>query len=111
MIDPRSRLIEQVKNHFGRIFQHGGIFLIFADRRESPRVIWGHYQSYSGRIEKERDIYCDNWGLLSILDSLVVEPDHGEEMSVVQKEFSLGQTLLEHAQGGASCALYVRQNG
>lgn len=68
IVDPRPRLMNEVKEYFDRTFEYGGIFIIFADCRNSPRVICGH-QSYSGLIEKE-NIYCHNWGFLSILDAL-----------------------------------------
>jgi hypothetical protein len=97
-IDPRPRLMNKVKEHFDRVFENGGVFIIFADRRDKTRMILGH-QSYSGTIKKEQDIYCDSWGFLSILDEIWVKLDHGEKISAV-KDFPLGQALFEHIRGG-----------
>jgi hypothetical protein len=77
-----------VKNDFDRIFEHGGVFIIFATSRNRPRDIQG-YQSYSG-IKKEAEIYCHNWMFLSILGDLDVTDDCGEEISVLEKELPLG---------------------
>ncbi len=44
------------------------------------------------------DIYYDNWCFLSILDGLNLEVmfDHGQEISVIEKQCSLTKLLLEH---------------
>ena len=98
IIDPRPRSMIAIQKDFDRIFEHGGIFIVFASGRYRPRVIRG-YKNYSG-IQKEEDVYCDNWQFLSILGDLDATDDSGEEISVLEKETLLRQVLSEHANGG-----------
>jgi hypothetical protein len=71
--------MDEVKENFDRILDHGGVFIIFADYRDRQSVILGH-QSHYGFVKKQ-DIWRHNWGFLSILDELWVNHDHGEEIA------------------------------
>jgi len=49
-IDPRPRVMANVKTAFNRILSHGGSFIVFADPRYLQKMEWGHIDSIYGRL-------------------------------------------------------------
>lgn len=81
-IDPRPRVMVEVKNKFDRILDHDGMFVIFAQSRLRQDLVLGK-SPYPGKLEIISKIKnVDNWSFLSILSHLGIEPDLGEEIIV-----------------------------
>lgn len=70
VIDPRPGFMSAFTGDFDRTFDHGGVFIIFADaRHHEKRFIFGHLgRNVFGHDEfVPQDVYCDNWSVLSLL--------------------------------------------
>lgn len=96
-VDPRPRLMAYAQKHFDRIFEHGGIFVIFAEPKINQDIIWGHL-NYS-RLVREGDLQYSNWSFLSILDSqyFTTVRDQGMQISLDGESY-VGQTLSDFTQ-------------
>lgn len=81
IIDPRPKYIIMVRKYFDRIFDNGGMFVIFAQPRIQQELNLGHivngYLDIRSKISNR-----DNWSFLSILDKLIIDSDFGIEISV-----------------------------
>jgi hypothetical protein len=97
-IDPRPRAMSMVRNAFDRIFDHGGLFVIFAQSRlYQDLVLASVYRSrlHYGvpELSTESKINADNWSFLSILSDLVIESDVGVEINVLEHDSQLSRFL------------------
>lgn len=97
-IDPRPRVMKEVQNAFDRIFGHGGLFVIFAQPRlRQDLVLANVYRSRMNygvpELSKGSKINADNWSFLSILSYLVIDPDVGEEINVLEQDTPLSRFL------------------
>ena len=81
-IDPRPRVMSMVSDDFDRIFQHGGLFVIFAQPRLLQNLVFARVEDPYGLVEKTTIKY-DNWSFLSILSRLNVEADYGKEIHMI----------------------------
>ena len=97
-IDPRPRVMRMVQNAFDRTFDHGGLFVIFAQPRLRQDLVLTHV--YHSRLHygvpelsTESKINADNWSFLSILSDLVIESDVGEEINVLEHDSQLSRFL------------------
>ena len=81
-IDPRPRVMNGVRNAFDRIFDQGGLFVIFAQSRLRQDLVLG--KAPYGNLEISSKINADNWSFLSILSPgyFEIKSDSGEEISV-----------------------------
>lgn len=81
-IDPRPRFMYRVRRYFDRIFNHGGLFVIFAQPRLPENLVWARVSG--GELDIEREIPADIWSFLSNLspDNLEIQIDSGEEIRV-----------------------------
>ncbi len=77
LIDPRPYFMWISRSHFERIYEHGGVFIIFAAHRISPDYVWAaeHQISYG------QSMGLDNWSFLGVLDRLDVTYDLGTEIT------------------------------
>src|SRR5712691_5551911 len=83
LVDPRPAAMRVVRQDMDRILRHGGVFIIFATARFSPRYIFASLDSDGGiNSYYARKLEADNWGILSELQYLPVEDDAGEEMDI-----------------------------
>lgn len=91
-IDPRPRVMSLVQNAFDRIFDHGGLFVIFAQPRLYQKFVWAHVLRM---LEVDREIHADNWAFLSILSPgyFEIKPDSGEEVCVPEYDSQLFRFL------------------
>jgi hypothetical protein len=97
-IDPRPRAMSMVRNAFDRIFDHGGLFVIFAQSRlYQDLVLASVYRSrlHYGvpELSTKSKINADNWSFLSILSDLVIESDVGVEINVLEHDSQLSRFL------------------
>jgi hypothetical protein len=97
IIDPRSRVMRYVKDDFDKIFNHGGLFVIFAEPRLTQEMILAKLRSYDNSLEREEKIEEDNWSFLSILSNkrIRIELESGFEMTIDNCEGNLKQFLKE----------------
>ena len=66
VIDPRARAAANFQGTFDRILAFGGIFVVFADFRNSQQLVFGNSSEYGGFKIRER-LAFDNWSFLSVL--------------------------------------------
>jgi hypothetical protein len=94
-IDPRPRVMNRVRNAFDRIFDNGGMFVIFAQPRLRQDLVLGKV-SYRN-LERGSKINADNWSFLSILSPgyFEIKSDSGEEISVPGYDSQLFHFLRE----------------
>jgi hypothetical protein len=101
-IDPRPRAMCIVQNAFDRTFDHGGLFVIFAQPRLRQDLVLTHV--YHSRLHygvpelsTESKINADNWSFLSILSPgyFEIKSDSGEEISVPGYDSQLFHFLRE----------------
>jgi hypothetical protein len=95
IIDPRSRVMLQHQKTFDRILVHGGVFVVFADRKERQQLMLAHKSTYG--LENGRDIPFDNWSFLSILELADVVEDRGCEIHIEDLDDELTRVLKHHA--------------
>ena len=99
-IDPRPRTMRMVHERWDLILNNGGAFIIFADPRHRQKlVIARQYPGYDG-FSIEKEIYFDNWSLLSALSSVEVNSDYGEELTISHPDWAVSRLLEDHL-GGA----------
>ena len=88
-----------VQNAFDRIFDYGGLFVIFAQSRLYQDLVLAHvYRSRFNygvsELSTGSKINADNWSFLSILSYLVVESsDVGVEINVLEHDSQLSRFL------------------
>jgi len=89
-IDPRPRVMVNVRNAFDRILYHGGFFVIFAQPILFQNLSLGKVSS-CGYLEIEREINVDNWSFLSILapEYLEIRADFGHEINVPEDDYQV----------------------
>jgi hypothetical protein len=77
LVDPRPYFMSISRSHFERIYDHGGVFIVFAAMRSSPDYVWvaAHQISYGQAMG------TDNWSFLSVLSNLDVTYDLGTEIT------------------------------
>ena len=93
-IDPRPRVMKEAQNAFDRIFDHGGLFVIFAQPSLRQDLFLAHVvHGLRNGVSIESKIHADNWGFLSILSSLRIESDFGEEINVLEHDTQLSRFL------------------
>ena len=95
-IDPRPRAMYMAQNAFDRIFDHGGLFVIFAQPslRQDLALAHIYHSPINGRgLSIKSKINADNWSFLPILSYLVIEPDVGEEINVLEQDTQLSRFL------------------
>jgi hypothetical protein len=97
-IDPRPRVMAHVREDFGRILNHGGLFVIFAAPRSEQDILLAKRDRYSNSLVDGEKIKADNWSFLSILneENLVAEFDSGYEITINDCEGSLLEFLREN---------------
>lgn len=81
-IDPRPRVMVSLQDDSKRIYQSGGVFVIFADDRASQEYILAHYAGYNLQLDSE--LHYDNWSILPFLNDhyLTITADRGTEITV-----------------------------
>ena len=94
-IDPRPRVMNRVRNAFDRIFDSGGMFVIFAQPRLRQDMVLGKVPYRN--LERGSKINADNWSFLSILSPgyFEIKSDSGEEISVPGYDSQLSHFLRE----------------
>jgi hypothetical protein len=93
-IDPRPRVMKEAQNAFDRIFDHGGLFVIFAQPSLRQDLFLAHVvHSLRNGMSIESEIHDDNWSFLSILSHLRIESDFGEEINVLEQDTPLSRFL------------------
>jgi len=92
IIDPRPRTMAYARQHFNRILDHGGLFVVFAKSREIQKMKFGKITHYG---LEGRDINYDNWSFLTYLNDKHVEIkyDIGSEIFVIGKKDILSVLL------------------
>jgi len=105
-IDPRPRVMNRVHNAFDRILGHGGLFVIFAQPRLRPDMVWGEI-SY-GTFKIGSKINADNWSFLSNFypGYFEIKSDFGEEISVPNYDSQLLRFFRETARNARYTATF-----
>ncbi|MEH6459007.1 hypothetical protein [Chitinimonas sp. JJ19] len=98
-IDPRVRATTQVKGDFDRILKTGGVVVVFAARK-TPGLIQIGKVVYR-RLELVGNFNGSEWNFISELSDMHVDPTHGEEMNVVDKNTPIGKLLQSHLPGSS----------
>ncbi len=96
VIDPRPRVMNLVQGKFDRIHQHGGVFILLADMRHDPGYVLARPTGMYGGVEVEHEVPIDNWGCLSLLDTLEVSGDQGVELEPGATEAAQAFVLTRH---------------
>jgi len=106
IIDPRPHFMIQLADVFGRILEHGGVFIIFAD----PKQECEYYEKSFHEMTEIPNLIINNWSFLSPLGS-----PKFEAQSSAGREIKLNSTLSEKislfkkhlSQANYSCTLSV----
>lgn len=80
IIDPRPLTMRSVKDEFSKIFQYGGIFIIFAGLPYTIEYRFGARIKYSG-ISNKNTVACSNFGFLNVLLNLEITDSNGHEFT------------------------------
>ncbi|MGB3460132.1 MAG: hypothetical protein WBB08_12770 [Halobacteriota archaeon] len=111
-IDPRPRAMYMAQNAFDRIFDHGGLFVIFAQPRLRQDLFLAHVVHGSLNVGSTASkIHADNWSFLSILSYLVIEPDVGEEINVLEQDTPLSRFLRKTVRDARYTATFNPKSG
>lgn len=73
---PRSMFVEQAS--FDRIYDHGGLFVVFASHRHNQDYKLGRVRNH--HVVMEEDIVADSWGFLSVLEHISTSTMDGDEI-------------------------------
>ncbi len=98
-IDPRPRVMATLQDKFERVYEAGGIFVVFAASRNTQTLVSA--SSEFGRLHIHQKIAHDNWSFLRILWSLEVTGDHGEEVNPITEDWPLVRTLRDNLEGAS----------
>lgn len=98
IIDPRPRLMAQLREDFDRIVEHGGVLVVFADNRYQQDLYLARNPQHYG-FQIESNISFDNWSFSNFLEpyQLRVTGDPGSKIFVSDSDHSLRQLLSKHA--------------
>jgi hypothetical protein len=98
VIDPRPRLMAQVRDDFQRILSHGGAFVVFSAMRYQQKLIWGHVvsQGYFDQLREQNQLDYHTWSFLSTLDRFEVENDFGQEIRITLEKTNIGRCLSDY---------------
>jgi len=95
VIDPRPRVMHEVRGLANRILRAGGVFVIFAARKYTQEFANARKTRY-GALEVEKRIDADSWSLLDVLANVIVHDDEGLEISTEASGAPLLRLLAEH---------------
>jgi hypothetical protein len=84
--------------HFNRILNHGGFFVIFAQPRFKEEYIWGNKSNFGIVGDNEKH---DNWSFLNILNEInfVVNHLQGEEITLNGNDHEIYKFLRRNIKG------------
>jgi hypothetical protein len=87
--------MKKVQNAFDRIFDHGGLFVIFAQPSLRQDLALAHvsHSPFDQGLSIKSKINADNWSFLPILSSLRIESDFGQEINVLEQDTQLSRFL------------------
>lgn len=89
-VDPRPRYMGIVRDKFDRIYEHGGLFVIFAQPAQTQDLIYGRIvrDLYGKHLKFEEIIEANNWSFLSSIseDGITLQADVGEEFDIPKGE-------------------------
>jgi len=105
VIDPRPRAMVTFQNEFDRIYQNGGVFIIFSDGRDNQDFVLARKSEYYGFSIQEQ-LYYDNWSFLSTLSNLSITRDHGEEITAAREDWPLIRLLKDYLDGATFCCTF-----
>jgi hypothetical protein len=91
-VDPRPAMMEFFRPSFETMLYSGGIFIIFASRKE--------VQDYRREIQASRNpgynaLSLSNWEFLSSISRLDIQPESGQHISIVGTDPALDKFLTE----------------
>lgn len=87
-IDPRLPMMHFRRSDFDRIYDHGGVFVVFADEQVYARYLLAS-NDYGGLDRYEsQEVRASNWDLISALNDLAVTSDHGQEIDLTDNGFA-----------------------
>ncbi len=110
VIDPRPRVMLEIRAAFDRILAHGGIFIVFSAPRTQQKLVMGHVKQFYGLVQ-EVDLPFDNWCFLAELNPkfFEIDADRGEEILVVPTESPIDHLLMDHIKGASfGCTIEPR---
>ncbi len=98
-IDPRVRATTQVRDDFDRILNAGGVFVVFAANK-APSSILIAKAGYRD-LEDSKEFNWSAWDFVSEFRDMNISTTHGEEMSVVDQNTSIGKLLKSYLPGSS----------
>jgi len=100
IIDPRPRVMLFVRDHFDRIYAHGGVFIFLLGPSTDPEYVLAERYDRRGRVHGETGLSCSNYDCLSILHRLTLTRDYGREIEAGETESAKIIGISRHL-GGA----------
>lgn len=97
-IDPRHLTACLEQKVFDRIYESGGVFVVFAGKKNNIDMKIGRVQYRN--FESERNFNFDVWQFISELSDMEVDTDHGLEMFHCENNSALAKLISEHLAGG-----------
>ncbi len=95
-IDPRLVAMYVYHNDSQRIFDSGGLFVVFAQPRSQQDIYYTHVDKYQDLdIRDSTKTDTDNWSFLSFLSSLKVPFIQGNEMKLLSTEVDIKSFLKQ----------------
>jgi hypothetical protein len=100
IIDPRPMVMRSVRKAFDRILDAGGVFVIFAEPRIWPTMVFGWIDPhvFRGGLQVEEEIKEHTWSFLTVLssDHLRSKAEYGNEITVSDGLGALSFFLRRH---------------
>ena len=78
-LDPRPRAMKMFQSDLDRIYENGGIFIVFASYQVTPDYWIGSTRGGQFGVELRNNFPVSNWSFLSALDQFRITDSNGSE--------------------------------
>lgn len=84
VVDPRPLYMKARSHDFKRIYNHGGVFILFADWKNEVAYYYGSSLGGTFYPHTGKELELNDWCFLPLLNELDVSNDHGNEIRLLR---------------------------